>query len=169
CLVPLGRLRARLPAQALLALALAGLLVVPAAEAVRLAGGHVADGGDPGALPARELAHLSAYLSAHRGGARYEVATMAAASAGALIARDGQPVLVLTTAYGRPLVSPHQLAAAVRAGQVRYVLAGGAHCVRGAPRDRTGCAPAVEWARAHGRDVSRAAGLRPRLLLRLHG
>jgi 4-amino-4-deoxy-L-arabinose transferase-like glycosyltransferase len=169
CLAPLGRLRARLPAHAFLALALAGLLVVPAADAVRLAGRHAADGGDPGALPAHELTRLSGYLRAHRAGARYEVATMAAASAGALIARDGEPVLVLTTAYGRPLVTPHELAAAVRAGQVRYVLAGGAHCVRGAPRDRTGCAPVVEWARAHARDVSRAAGVRPRLLLRLQG
>jgi len=169
CLVPLRRLRARLPAHAFLAVALAGLLVVPAADALRLARDHASDGGEPGFMPARELTHVSAYLRAHRAGGRYEVATMAAASAGALIARDGQPVLVLTTAYGRPLVSPHQLAAAVRAGQVRYVLAGGGHCVPGHPRDVTGCAPVVEWARAHSRDASRAAGVRPRLLLRLHG
>lgn len=162
------RARGRLPARAFLALALAGLLAVPAAAAVRVAAGHASDGGEPGAMPTRQLTRLSGYLTAHRAGARYEVATMAAASAGAVIARDGQPVLVLTTAYGRPLVSPHQLAAAVRAGQVRFVIAGGARCVRGQSHERTGCAPVVEWARAHGRDVGRASGIRHGLLLRLH-
>jgi 4-amino-4-deoxy-L-arabinose transferase-like glycosyltransferase len=161
------RLRSRAPASALLALALVGLLAAPAATALRVAASHASDGGEPGALPANELARLSRFLEAHRHGARFEVATMAAASAGALIARDGQPVLALTSAYGRPLLSPHALAAAVRAGQVRYVLAGGARCVRGQSRERTGCAPAVEWARAHGRDVSRAAGVRRGLLLRV--
>lgn len=167
-LAALGRVRRRVPAGAFLALGLVGLLAVPAFAALDLAQVRSSDGGEPGAMPAVQLARLSAYLQAHRHAARYEVAAMAAASAGALIARDGQPVLVLTTAYGRPLTTPHQLAAAVRAGQVRYVLAGGATCVRGRPRDRTGCAPAVEWARAHGRDVGRAAGVRRGLLLRLH-
>ncbi|MBS1870738.1 MAG: glycosyltransferase family 39 protein [Actinobacteria bacterium] len=167
-LAVLVRPRGRAWSHALLALALVGLLAAPGATAVRLAGTHQSDGGEPGAMPTRQLASLSGYLTAHRHGARYELATMAAASAGAVIARDGQPVLALTSAYGRPLVTPHQLAAAVRAGQVRFLLAGGAHCVAGQPRDRTGCAPVVEWARAHSRDVSRAAGVRPRLLLRLH-
>jgi 4-amino-4-deoxy-L-arabinose transferase-like glycosyltransferase len=162
-----GRMRARVPVPAFLALALVGLLAIPAASGVRIAAGQASDSGAPGALPARELARLSGYLHVHRAGARYEVATMAAASAGALIAHDGEPVLVLTSAYGRPLVSARQLAAAVRAGRVRYVLAGGARCVRGEPRERTGCAPAVEWARAHGRDVGRAAGLPRGLLLRM--
>jgi len=162
-----GRLRWPGAPHAVLALALAGLLAVPAAAAVRVAGGHASDGGEPGAMPTHQLNRLSAYLRAHRDGARYEVATMAAASAGALIERDAQPVLVLTTAYGRPLISPHRLVAAVRAGEVRYVLAGGARCVRGRSRERTGCAPVVEWARAHARDVSRAAGVRRGLLLRL--
>jgi len=76
-------------------------------------------------------------------------------------------VLVLTSAYGRPLLTPHALAAAVRAGGVRYVLEGGARCPRHGPHDVTGCAPVVRWARAHGRDVGRAAGLPPRWLLRL--
>ena len=167
-LAALSRVRRRVPAGAFLALAVAGLLAVPAFAAVDLAQLRSSDGGEPGSMPTIQLTRLSDYLRAHRHGARYEVATMAAASAGALIARDGQPVLVLTTAYGRPLTTAHQLATAVRDGQVRYVLAGGARCVRDKPRDRTGCAPAVEWARAHGRDVGRAAGFRRGLLLRLH-
>ncbi|HEX5147017.1 MAG TPA: glycosyltransferase family 39 protein [Conexibacter sp.] len=162
-----AELRHRVAPQAFLALALAGLLAVPAAASIRLAGSHASDGGEPGAMPAGQLERLSAYLRARRDGARYELATTAAASAGALIARDAQPVLVLTTAYGRPLVSPHQLATAVRTGRVRYVLVGGARCVRGRPQDRTGCAPVVEWARAHAHDVSRAAGVRRGLLWRL--
>lgn len=162
-----SRARARIPAQAFLALAAAGLLVVPAAASMQIASGHASDGGEPGAMGARQLAHLSGYLNAHRHGARYEVATYNAAKAGPLIARDAQPVLVITTAYGRPLVTPHQLAAAVRARDVRYVLTGGAPCAAGMPRDRTGCAPAVLWAKAHGRDVSRAAGVHRGLLLRL--
>jgi len=162
------RMRERAGAHALVALALVGLLAVPAAAAISVAGSRGSDGGEPGYMPGYELSALSAYLQAHRHGARYEVATMAAASAGALIERDAQPVLILTSAYGRPLLTPHQLAADVRAGRVRYVLAGGARCVRGQSRERTGCAPAVLWARAHSRDASRAAGLPHGLLLRLH-
>jgi 4-amino-4-deoxy-L-arabinose transferase-like glycosyltransferase len=165
-LVP-TRTRTRIPARAVLALAAAGLLVVPAAASVRIAGGHASDGGEPGAMPGRQLAHLSRFLNAHRGGARFQLATYGAAKAGPLIERDAQPVLILTTAYGRPLLTPHQLAAAVRAHRVRYVLTGGAPCVRGMPRERTGCAPVVLWAKAHGRDVSRDAGVRRGLLLRL--
>ncbi|HYV15529.1 MAG TPA: glycosyltransferase family 39 protein [Conexibacter sp.] len=162
-----ARARVRLPAQAFLTLALAGLLAVPAAASLRLAGNHTSDGGEPGAMPAAQVARLSAYLAAHRAGARYQLAVTGAAKAGPLIARDGQRVLILTTAYGRPLVTPHQLAAAVRGGQVRYLLTGGAPCVRGMPRDRTGCAPAVRWAMAHGRDVSHAVGVPRGLLLHL--
>src|SRR6185312_14191183 len=161
------RVRERAGARGLLALALVGLLAVPAAAAIEIAGTHSSDGGEPGFMPAREVTALSGYLQAHRDGARYEVATMAAASAGALIARDAQPVLILTAAYGRALLTPRQLAAAVHAGRVRFVLAGGAPCVRGQSRERTGCAPVVLWARAHGRDVSGAAGLPRGLLLRV--
>jgi len=159
--------RRRLPGGALLAVALVALLAVPAASALRLAGDPVSDGGEPGRMPPAQLAALSAYLNAHRDGARYQFAVTAAGKAAALIARDGQPVLILTSAYGRPLVTPHRLAAAIRAGQVRYLLTGGSPCVAGRPRDRTGCAAVVRWAKAHARDVSRAAGVRRGLLLRL--
>jgi hypothetical protein len=65
--------------------------------------------------------------------------------------------MILTSLYGRPLVSVQRLAAAVRAGQVRYALAG-AGCTL-ASRDRlAGCSAQAVWLRAHGTDVSRAAG-----------
>jgi 4-amino-4-deoxy-L-arabinose transferase-like glycosyltransferase len=159
--------RRRLPGGALLAVALVALLAVPAASALRLAASRVSDGGEPGAMPSAQLARLGAYLDAHRDGARYQFAVTAAGKAAALIAREGQPVLILTSAYGRPLVTPHRLAAAIRAGQVRYLLTGGSPCVAGQPHDRTGCAAVVRWAKAHARDVSRAAGVRRGLLLRL--
>jgi 4-amino-4-deoxy-L-arabinose transferase-like glycosyltransferase len=159
--------RRRLPGGALLTVALVALLAAPAAFALRLAGDRASDGGEPGRMPPAQLAALSTYLNAHRDGARYQFAVTAAGKAAALIARDGQPVLILTSAYGRPLVTPHRLAAAIRAGQVRYLLTGGSPCVAGLPRDRTGCAAVVRWAEAHARDVSRAAGVRRGLLLRL--
>ncbi len=161
------RARPRWSARALATIGLAGLLVIPAATSVRLVQAHSSDGGNPGGMPLGALARLSGYLAAHRHGARYAFATAAAAKAGALIARDGQPVLVLTSAYGISLVTARQLAADVSAGRVRYLLAGGAPC-RPGNRFATGCAGAVRWAQAHGTDVSAAAGApRKGMLLRL--
>jgi hypothetical protein len=151
----------------LVAVSLAGLLAIPTVTAGRIAASHASDGGDPGNMPRAELVRLSRFLEAHRHGARYETAVAAAAKAGPLIVRDGQPVLLLTSAYGIPLASPARLAAAVRAHDVRYVLTGGAPCRPGNPY-ATGCAPVVRWAHAHGVDVSLRAGLTHRgMLLRL--
>jgi 4-amino-4-deoxy-L-arabinose transferase-like glycosyltransferase len=151
----------------LLVVALVGMLAAPTIAATRIAAGHASDAGEPGAMATRQLDRLSRFLTARRDGARYEVATMAAAKAAALIAHDGQPVLALTSAYGLQLVSPHRLAAWVRAGAVRYVLDNGAPCRPQHP-DATGCAAVVRWARAHAVDVGATAGVRHRLLLRLH-
>jgi hypothetical protein len=62
---------------------------------------------------------------------------------------------MLTSYQGRPLISPATLAQAVSTGQVRYILMGPGDCAR------NGCAPVVQWARAHARDISRAAGVGP--------
>jgi 4-amino-4-deoxy-L-arabinose transferase-like glycosyltransferase len=161
------RLSARALTRTLVMLGLVGLLAIPATTSLRLVQSHSSDAGNPGGMPLSALARLSDYLATHRHGARYELATAAAAKAGPLIARDGQPVLVLTSAYGIPLVTARQLAADVSAGRVRYLLAGGAPC-RPGNRFATGCAPAVRWAHAHGTDVSAAAGAPRRgMLLRL--
>ena len=85
------------------------------------------------------------------------MAVSAPAKAGPLIARDGRPVLILTDGQGNQLVSPAALASAVGAGRVRYALIGDA-CTANSGNERTGCLPVVRWARAHGVDVSRAAG-----------
>ncbi len=139
------------------AVLLALVLAVPLATSVTAVSRGSTDSGRPGGLAAGRVASLSAYLRAHQGGARYEVASLSAAKAGPLVVRDGRPVLILTSLYGQPLVSVPRLAAAVRSGQVHYALAG-ANCTPGS-RDRlAGCSAQAAWLRAHGTDVSRAAG-----------
>jgi 4-amino-4-deoxy-L-arabinose transferase-like glycosyltransferase len=139
------------------AAALCAILALPLATAVGAVRRGAQVSGRTGALPAARVAALSDYLRARAGGAADEVAVSAPAKAGALIARDGRPVLILSDGQGNQLVSPAALAGAVAAGRVRYALLGDA-CTSASGNERTGCLPAVAWARAHGIDVSRAAG-----------
>lgn len=138
------------------ALALAAVLAVPMAASAQAVARHVQDSGTPGALPARRLADLTAYLRTHQGGARYETASVAVAKAGAVIAHDGRPVLMLTASWGRPLVTTHQLARLVATGQVHTALVGDS-CTAASPDRWAGCSAAARWIRAHGVDVSRQA------------
>ena len=94
----------------------------------------------------------------------YEVATAFYASAGPLIARDGRPVMVLTSVHNRPIVPVARLADAVHRGQVRFILMVGA-CGRKPLGSLSGCPPSWRWARAHSVDVSKQAGLPGRGLL----
>jgi hypothetical protein len=75
-----------------------------------------------------------------------------------LVVRDGRPVLVLTSVGSLPLLTPGQLAHAVASGEVRYAVLGRGICP---PRAVRPCAPVLRWARAHARDISRAAGVGP--------
>jgi 4-amino-4-deoxy-L-arabinose transferase-like glycosyltransferase len=148
------------------ALAAAGLLI-PVSIARGLVIHHEDDAGHVGAMAPAETASLSAYLKAHRDGAHYELATAAATQAGALIAHDGQPVLVLTSYNARPLVPVSRLAELVAEGAVRYALLEGG-CGPRTSRELAQCSTDAFWVRAHGRDVSKAAGLsRSKLLWRL--
>ena len=149
--------------------ALAAVLVpstIAAATAVR---DGISDSGRPGYIAPARAARLSAFLRAHQGTARYELASIAPAKAAQVMARDGHPALILEAYYGQPLVGVPSLAAAVRSGAVRYALLGST-CSPHA-RDRlTGCSPDARWIRAHGVDVSRAAGQPdPGLVYRLSG
>ena len=123
---------------ALAACALAAVLAVPTASAVTVARAHRSDAGLVVQLPG--LAALSAFLKAHQGHTRYEVASTSVFKATPLIVRDGRPVLMLT-ADQRPLLTPAQLERLVRGGELRYLLIGG------------GSSPAVRWARAHAHRV----------------
>jgi 4-amino-4-deoxy-L-arabinose transferase-like glycosyltransferase len=146
-----ARLRRAAPAiRAVSVGALSAVLVSSLAASVHAATAHVEDSGTVGALPSARVQRLSAYLRAHQGSARYELASLAASPAAPIIVRDARPVLVLT-ADGRSVVSPHELAELVAADQVRTALVG------------TGCTSAActsleRWIRAHGVDVGRAAG-----------
>ncbi|MEO8687584.1 MAG: glycosyltransferase family 39 protein [Solirubrobacteraceae bacterium] len=150
--------RARALAGAAVALTLVAALAVPVGTSARLVRTGAGDSGVAGRTPAATLEALSAYLRANQGRARYELASSSVAKAAPLIVRDARPVLMLTSLRGRPLLKPAQLAAKVQTGQVRFALIGRARCSPTGP-GAPGCAPVVQWARAHGADVSRDAGL----------
>jgi 4-amino-4-deoxy-L-arabinose transferase-like glycosyltransferase len=146
---------------------LALVLAVPLAASVRGIEERLSYAGDVGALPAGVLDKLSSYLRANRGSARYEVAVDSATKGSALIARDGLPVLVLTTYQGRTLTSVAQLKHAIARGEVRYALLSSS-CGARTPRGDAACSEPALWVRAHARDVSHVAGLiRPGVLWRL--
>jgi hypothetical protein len=77
-----------------------------------------------------------------------------------LIVRDARPVLMLTSLYGRPLLTGRQLERLVATGQVRYLL-GSSAC------SPEGCANVFRWVRSHAHDVSAAAGQPHGTLFRL--
>jgi hypothetical protein len=149
--------RLRAPAWAAAAV-LVLLLAIPAQQSLAVVRAGASDSGHIGAMPAAEVATLSRYLLAHDRGARYEVASATAVKAAALIARDGQPVLVLDALAHQPILSAARLRSAVRHGEARYLL-----MTSGCGAGR--CGPAVAWAVSHGRDVTRQAGLPGRGLL----
>jgi hypothetical protein len=140
----------------------AAALIAPATESLAVVQAARDDGGALGAMPPGQSARLARYLASHRGGARYEYAALEAHLAGPLIAADGKPVLILASTPYHALVSTHRLAAAVRAGQVHYVLMGS----RGRSRPphpslhaRTPRGRMAGWVRAYGVDVTAQAGL----------
>jgi 4-amino-4-deoxy-L-arabinose transferase-like glycosyltransferase len=142
---------------ALAATLLAAVLAVPLGVSAAAVGAHVQDSGAPGLISTPRLAALSAYLRRHEHGARYETASVAVAKAGPIIARDGRPVLMLTGTFGHPLVSTRTLARLVAAGAVRSAIVGNS-CTVLSPDRWFGCSAPARWIRAHGTDVSAAAG-----------
>jgi hypothetical protein len=146
------------------AFVLVAVLAVPTAESFALVRARAADGGAlGGAMSARTVASLSAYLTRHRDHRRYEFASLQAALAGPLIVADDQAVLILGGWPVHPLVSARGLSQAVRAGEVRYVLLsarGSAHPLhRRATKARSSREAIIAWVRGHGVDVSHQAGL----------
>jgi 4-amino-4-deoxy-L-arabinose transferase-like glycosyltransferase len=144
-----ARGRARLP----LAVAFAAVVAFSLAVSIRAVAADATDSGRPGFIAPARVAALSAFLRAHDGPARDEVATVVPSKAAQLIARDGRPVLVLANVDGRPIAGPAALAAAARAGAVRYALVGDRCAVAGT----AACTPVARWIRAHGTDVSASA------------
>ncbi|WP_026910379.1 glycosyltransferase family 39 protein [Patulibacter minatonensis] len=150
------------------ALLTAGLLAAPLLTSMRLVRTGAEDSQTLGAIPAAQVESVSRYLHAHQPGARYEFASSGSIVAGPLIARDGEPVLMLTGWWGRQQTTPAQLEAKVRTGEVRHLLLDETGCR--SPHDAS-CSPVMRWALAHATDVSAQAGLAAnpfRRLVRLH-
>ena len=111
--------------------ALAALLLVALAAPARASIEEI-EARTSDANPTGSGGQYSAYLRAHRDGARYEAAATNPLAVVGLIVQDGQPVLFLRTVDG-VLVSVDRLRALVRAGAVRFAIvphpcAGGRHC-----------------------------------------
>jgi 4-amino-4-deoxy-L-arabinose transferase-like glycosyltransferase len=119
---------------------------------------HVTDAGYVGALPSEEQRLVSAYLRAHQGSARYEVAAESATGVGSLIVKDARPIVVLTSYGARVFTSVAKLERLVAQGEVRYAFLNSG-CGRHASSVNAGCSAPARWVRAHGTDVSRQAGL----------
>jgi 4-amino-4-deoxy-L-arabinose transferase-like glycosyltransferase len=112
---------------ALVAVVSVALLAAPAEASIDLVEEHASDSN-----PSGSGGQYSAYLRAHRDGARYEVAAANPLSVVGLIAQDAQPVLVLRSVDG-VLVSVGELRRLVGEGMVRYAIlpnpcTSGRHC-----------------------------------------
>jgi hypothetical protein len=147
---------------------LIALLAIPLWASLRAVRQNVTDSNPLGVLRPGELDPLSSYLRAHQGGARYEVAFDSASKMGALVVKDARPVLALTTTKGRVITPISRLQTLIGEGQVRYAFLG-TFCGPPSERPSAACSAPVLWIRAHGRDVSRKAGLRDGTLYLLPG
>jgi len=152
----------------LLALPLTALLAVPFVASVKAVEAKISDAGNVGALNPDEQRALSAYLLAHQGKARYELAAGSSTSVASLIVQDQRPVLMLTTYNGIPFTTVPRLRELIARGEVRYAFLDSV-CKRTSPKTTAGCAPAALWIRVHATDVSHQAGLRGGVLWRLPG
>jgi hypothetical protein len=101
---------------------------------------------------------VTAYLRAHQGGARYEVAALSATQIGSLVVQDARPIVVLTSYNARVFTSVAELRHLIALGKVRYAFLN-TNCGRQLSSDNAACSAPARWVRAHGTDVSRQAGL----------
>ncbi|HWX95813.1 MAG TPA: glycosyltransferase family 39 protein [Solirubrobacteraceae bacterium] len=161
-------LRSVLAPTGTLVLALIAFLAVPLSADVTAIDNHVTDAGYVGALPTEEQRLLSAYLRAHQGTAKYEVASVSATGIGSLIVQDARPVLVLTSYGSRVFTSVPRLQRLIAEGKVRYAFLN-ASCGRHGSALNPGCSAPAKWVRANGTDVSSQAGLKSKLLWLLPG
>jgi 4-amino-4-deoxy-L-arabinose transferase-like glycosyltransferase len=152
------RMRSLLAPAGAMALTLVAVLAVPLKADFTAIANRVSDAGLVGELPGSQQHPLSAYLLAHQDGARYEVAAESATAIGSLIVSDARPVLVLTTYDARVFTSIAKLERLIAEGQVRYAFLN-TFCTRVASAVNPACSAPVKWVRAHGKDVSLAAGL----------
>jgi hypothetical protein len=152
-----GRARGLLPGAAVAACV--AILAVPLALSAQTVRAGASDASRLPALPGAQLAAFLRYAHAHRGGPSSVVAIYNPTVLAAAIARGTGPILPLTSWQGRPLVRLSELRARTAAGQVRLALLGNPRCDVPPPAHPPHCLPTVSWISAHGRDITRAAGL----------
>jgi 4-amino-4-deoxy-L-arabinose transferase-like glycosyltransferase len=153
------RLRRVLAPGVVLVLSLCGMFALSLNTDIRAINDHVTDAGEVGALPGEELEPLSKYLRANQRGARYEVASQSATQIGALIVRDGRPVVVLTSYGARVFTTIDELKRIIAKGEVRYAFLN-SPCPHHISPKNPACSAPAKWIRAHGTDVSHEAKLR---------
>lgn len=141
-----------------LAMALVAVLAIPVSTDVTLIENNVSDAGYVGALPAEEQRLVSAYLRAHQGSARYEMAAESATQIGSLLVQDARPVVILTTYEARVFTSVAKLQRLIAQGAVRYAFLN-SYCGHEVSTVNAACAAPAKWIRANGTDVSVKAGL----------
>jgi hypothetical protein len=141
-----------------LAMTLVAVLAIPLSIDVTLIENRVTDAGYVGGLPGEEQRQVSAYLRAHQGGARYEMAAESATQIGSLIVQDARPIVILTTYEARVFTSVAKLERLIAEGAVRYAFLN-TYCGRHSSTTNAACSAPAKWIRAHGTDVSRQAGL----------
>ncbi len=152
--------RATLIAGATIVLTLVAVLALPLSADVTAIEDNVSDAGYVGALPREEQRLVSAYVRAHQGDARYELAAESATQIGSLIVQDARPVVILTTYDARVFTTVSQLRRLIARGEVKYAFLN-TFCGAGASfySNNAACSEPVRWIRAHGTDVSLVAGL----------
>jgi 4-amino-4-deoxy-L-arabinose transferase-like glycosyltransferase len=141
-----------------LTMALVAVLAIPVSTDVTLIENNVSDAGYVGALPAEEQRLVSAYLRAHQGSARYEMAAESATQIGSLLVQDARPVVILTTYEARVFTSVAKLQRLIAQGAVRYAFLN-SYCGHEVSMVNAACAAPAKWIRANGTDVSQQAGL----------
>ncbi len=135
------------------ALAVAAVFLAPAVWAASpMATAKGASGGDPHAgpapvggprTPAQKVEPLVRFLSAHRGGSKYLVATLGVSYAAPMILATAQPVMAIGGwSGGDPTPTTDQLAGFIADGSVRFVFLAGAR----SPKDHH---YVPEWTRQH--------------------
>jgi 4-amino-4-deoxy-L-arabinose transferase-like glycosyltransferase len=159
-----GRWTATVLSAATIALASVAVLALPLSADITAINANVSDAGLVGALPPEQLRLASAYLRAHQGSARYQVAAQSSTGIGALIVKDARPIVVLTTYNARVFTSIAELQRLIAKGEVRYAFLNSL-CGRHRSTLDPACSAPSRWVQAHGTDVSRQAGLSGRGLL----
>ncbi len=165
-------LRGLLAPWGVLVLGLCSVLAIPLGTDITSIHDEISDAGYVGALPADELGPLSRYLRAHQGSSKYEVAAQSATQIGALIVKDAQPVLVLTSYSARVFTTVEELKRKIAAHEIRYAFLNSPcpHHTDAATKKNPACSPPAKWIREHATDVSRQAGLaRGKVLWHLPG